>query len=109
MSYLQVRDFPQELHEQLRERAKAEHRSVSQQTIIAIQEHVAQGVNRARDIQLSSSGARTRQDEVDYLTRRKEVFERIDATPKPKFDLTPEEIVASVHEGRAERDARIRL
>lgn len=110
MSYLQVRDFPEELHEQLRELAKKEHRSVSQQIIIAIQEHVAQASGRARDIQVFGAGfSRSRRDDIDYLERRKKVFERIRNTPKPEFDLSADDIVATIHEGRAERDARIGL
>jgi hypothetical protein len=40
MPALQVRDFPAELYSCLRDCAKREHRSISQQTIIAVREHL---------------------------------------------------------------------
>jgi len=43
MPALQVRDFPVELYERLRIRAADEHRSIAQQTIVAVQEHLESG------------------------------------------------------------------
>lgn len=109
MAYLQVRDFPEELHEQLRLIAKKEHRSVSQQTIVAIEQYVNKAFEKARPINVFSTGVPRNSSNENYLERRKKVFERIAQTPKPDLGLTQESIVATIHEGRAERDARIGL
>ena len=108
MGYLQVRDFPEDLHEELRLLAKKEHRSVSQQTIIAIREHVAQAADRAMAQQVvGSSNMRLIDDEVDFGTRRQKVFAWIKATPKPDLNISSEDIVQVIQEGREELDARI--
>lgn len=110
MAYLQVRDFPEDLHEQLRILAKKEHRSVSQQTIVAIEECVNRAFERARPIDVSGTGVPHRSNrDGSYLERRKKVFERIKNTPK--FDVPDDfpSITEIIHEGRAERDDRIRL
>jgi len=110
MGYLQVRDFPEELHEDLRLLAKREHRSVSQQTIIAIREHVAQASDRAAKNQDGQYGALPgMRGEGHYLERRKKVFERIAATPKPSLRLSTEDIMRTINEGREELDARVGL
>jgi hypothetical protein len=41
MAILQVKDFPPTLYEDLRRCAKAKHRSISQQTVMAIREHLS--------------------------------------------------------------------
>jgi len=108
MGYLQVRDFPEELHEQLRERAKAEQRSVSQQTIVAIKEHVDQADGRAQAIEAFNTYEHRRKcDEIDYLAKRKKVFERIAAFPILDSTDSPEDIMQVIFEGREELDARI--
>ena len=110
MAYLQVRDFPEELHDQLKLLARNEHRSVSQQTVIAIKEHVSQAAERAKANQIPTAGIPLRdRGEINYLERRMNVFERIRATPKPKIKLTAEDIVRTIQEGRTENDARIGL
>jgi len=108
MGYLQVRDFPEELHEELRLLAKREHRSVSQQTIIAIKEHIAQAANRAMANQVFSPSKPWQSDsEIDYGAKRRRIFERLDALDIPDVASSPEEIVQMVHEGREELNARI--
>ena len=110
MGYLQVRDFPEELHEELRLLAKKEHRSVSQQTVIAIREHVALAADRATKNQVSWNDALSkRRSEENCLERRRKVFERIAATPKPLIRLTAEDIVGSISEGRKDLDDRVGL
>lgn len=106
MGYLQVRDFPEELHEELRLLAKKEHRSVSQQTIIAIKEHVAKAADRAMENQVFGPGSH---GEVDYGAKRRKVLEWIAATPKPSIPDISERTLRYIHEGREERDARIGL
>jgi len=110
MGYLQVRDFPEDLHGELKLLAKNEHRSVSQQTIIAIKEHVAHAAERDKANQVNNAGGPFKsRGTTDYLDKRMKVFERIAATPKPFLDLKSEDIVRAIHEGRAELDDRVRL
>ena len=118
MSNLQVRDFPKDLHEKLRVSAKYEHRSVSQQTIIAVEAYLAsragQSTPNNRTTVEGHSGAQATtqfagEEGQGYLKKRKQVLERIRATPKPSFTFTSEDIVEVLHEGRDERDDRFRL
>lgn len=41
MPALQVRDFPADLYEALRRQAESDHRSIAQQTVVAVEEHLA--------------------------------------------------------------------
>jgi len=108
MGYLQVRDFPEDLHEELRLLAKKEHRSVSQQTVIAIKEHVARAADRARDNQIFFSDQPWRDDgSFDYGAKRRRIFERIAAMPPIEFPEGFPDIVEIIQEGREERDSRI--
>jgi len=110
MGYLQVRDFPEDLHEELKLLAKKEHRSVSQQTIIAIKEHVARAADRAIDNQIFFSDQPWCDDgSIDYGAKRKKVLEWIAATPKPDIPDLTERTLRYIHEGREERDACIGL
>lgn len=110
MPYLQVRDFPEDLHEKLKLLAKKEHRSVSQQTILAVEEQVARALDRARDVEVFSGGVvRNRGRNTANIERRKKVFERIKNTPKFEVPDDFPSVTEIIHEGRAERDDRIRL
>lgn len=81
MSAIQVKDVPSELHERLRERARSEGRSMSDYVLRMLE----------RDLALP-----TKREWLDRLKSRESVT-----------GITSEEIVASIHEGRAERDAQI--
>jgi plasmid stability protein len=81
MSAIQVKDFPEDLHVKLRKRAARQGRTVSG--------YVTEVLER----DLSSPTTR------EWLDRLKQ---------DPATDLTSEEIVSSIHEGRAERDEQIR-
>jgi hypothetical protein len=81
MSAIQVKEVPPELHERLRERARSEGRSLSEYLLYLIE----------RDLALP-----TTREWLDRLESR-----------EPVTGITSEEIVASIHEGRAERDAQI--
>jgi hypothetical protein len=97
MPALQVRDFPADLYENLPEREKQEHRSISQQTIVAIREHLAQESSAWRQ-----TGGQTT-TESSYLGRREKFFENLDALPKlivPEDFPTPEEIVREIRDSR---------
>ncbi len=81
MSAIQVKDVPGDLHERLRARARSENRSLSDYVL-----HVLE-----RDLALP-----TTREWLDQLKH-----------DEPVTGITSEEIVASIHEGRAERDAQI--
>ncbi|MDR0499944.1 MAG: hypothetical protein LBG97_01670 [Coriobacteriales bacterium] len=120
MPALQVRDFPQELYSSLRERAKQEHRSISQQTIIAVREHLSNGCAQRSNVPKNSkfgnattidyestfrreaeNEQRTAQDERAEKLRM--AFATIDALPKiniPDDFPTPTQIVREMRDER---------
>jgi plasmid stability protein len=65
MSLLQVRDFPDELYEQLKVLAKAERRSVSQQTVIIMDEYLKDGRGESR----AENNRRKRRQVVEKIRR----------------------------------------
>jgi plasmid stability protein len=80
MSAIQVKNFPEDLHTKLRERAARQGRSVSGYVTEVLE----------RDLSLPTTR--------EWLDRLKQ---------DPATDITSEEIVNSIHEGRAERDEQI--
>ena len=108
MPALQVRDLPQDLYDKLKYRAEREHRSLAQQTIVAIEEHVTR--------EASESGAKPAEEVYPHLRllnsedgvearikRRKRVFAEIEklgpATIAEGFP-TPEELIREDREAR---------
>ncbi|HEY5260719.1 MAG TPA: hypothetical protein VIJ33_01240 [Solirubrobacteraceae bacterium] len=81
MSAIQVKDVPGDLHERLRARARSENRSLSDYVLYVLE----------RDLALPTTR--------EWLDRLKH--------DEPVTGITSEEIVASIHEGRAEHDAQI--
>ncbi len=75
MPALQVRDFPEELYEQLKEAARREHRSIAQQTI-----HLVDcGLNRK--IRTTSGEPGETEEEIQArIRRRKKLFAEIAAS-----------------------------
>lgn len=110
MPALQVRDFPDDLYEQLKEYAARQHRSIAQQTIVAVEQmlatsnatHYWDGDVLYRVVR-SRPDYDTEEERAARIEKRKKLFAEIDAMewkgPKP----TSDEIVAIVHEGREER------
>ncbi|MCL2757022.1 MAG: hypothetical protein FWD43_02945 [Coriobacteriia bacterium] len=96
MPALQVRDFPEQLYEELRVCAKREHRSIAQQTIVAVQDYV-----RQEDERLSK---KMREVELfEMQKRRQKILEKLDALPTftvPEGFPTPEEIVREMRDSR---------
>jgi antitoxin FitA len=82
MSAIQVKDVPVELHERLRERARSEGRSLSDYVLYVLE----------RDLAMP-----TMRQWLEGLRGDESVA-----------GISSKEIVAAIHEGRAERDARIR-
>ncbi|MCL2826441.1 MAG: argininosuccinate lyase [Eggerthellaceae bacterium] len=96
MPALQVRNFPEDLYEQLRVCAQQEHRSIAQQTIVAVQWYLKNKVAG------SSHAQRTSADD-DYLERRRKVFEEIDSMP---YFEVPEGFPTTAELIREDRDNR---
>lgn len=63
MPALQVRDFPEDLYEDLRARARENHRSITQETIIAVKQYLLTR-SRFKLIDLESSSP-TESDQAD--------------------------------------------
>jgi len=96
MTALQVRDFPQELYGQLRERAHAEHRSISQQTIVAIEAYL----NGRYGLPALVS---EEDEQQKRISKRMAVFERLHALPRIEVSEgfpSPEEIVREMRDAR---------
>lgn len=126
MPALQVRDFPATLYDQLKECAARNHRSIAQQTIIAVEEMLAaaespvfSGDDQGRD-NLGASGSwevfprrleepwpfkRTVSEE--RVQRRQQIFADFDTLDWRGAPSTSEDIVALVGAGRQERTERI--
>lgn len=116
MPALQVRDFPDDLYEQLKAYAASQHRSIAQQTIVAVEQML-----EAADAQHYWDGhdlhrleRRPRYSDFDTeakravrIEKRKELFAEIDKLPK--FDVPDDfpDTVELIRQGREERDAII--
>jgi hypothetical protein len=81
VSAIQVKNVPENLHERLRERARSQGRNLSEYVLDVLR----------RDLAVP-----TTQEWLERLKRE-----------QPVTQITSEEIVQAIHEGRAERDAQI--
>lgn len=118
MPALQVRDCPDALYRALSACAESEHRSISQQIVVALEDYLER---RERDRQINAMLDRDmplppRPWEASYpayseamrareerLNRRREIFERIDA--RGPLDI-PEDFPSAAEIVREMRDAR---
>ena len=99
MPALQVRDFPDDLYEQLKAYAASQHRSIAQQTIVAVEQMLER---RPRYFDFDTEAKRAAR-----IEKRKELFAEIDKLPK--FDVPDDfpDTVELIRQGREERDAII--
>lgn len=117
MPALQVRDFPEDVYQQLKERAKLDRRSLSQEAVYLI----VKGLN-AQDETYAKVGDHVfRESRASWLRaleedpeererrakRRAELFARIDARGPIGSEDDPTDSARLVREGRAERDRQI--
>ena len=102
MPALQVRDFPEELYQLLRERAKQQHRSISQETVIAVQRHVASQPEASTSL-LSQQVYESDEIKQERLERKRAAFKRLAALPKI---ILPADFPSSVELVRELRDSR---
>ena len=112
MPALQVRDFPDDLYEQLKAYAASQHRSIAQQTIVAVEQMLeaadAQHYWDGHDLHRLERRPRyfdfdTEAKRAARIEKRKELFAEIDKLPKFDFPDT----VELIRQGREERDAII--
>lgn len=114
MPALQVRDFPDELYEQLKAYAASQHRSVAQQTIVAVEQMLeaadAQHYGDGRELRRAVrpiSDFDTEEERAARIEKRKALFEEIRRSEWSGPKQTADEIVEFVHEGRRERDRQM--
>lgn len=126
MPALQVRDFPPALYDELKEYAAQNHRSIAQQTVIAVEEMLAASVQQASSTEsLDESpfewfgknpvGAsrhleqwlQPRTVSEQRLQRRQQVFANFDKITWKKTSTNADDVVALINEGREERLNRI--
>ena len=107
MPALQVRDFPDDLYEKLKELAAREHRSVAQQTIVAVEAMVsgesaarAEGDPRHHTLYLDFD---TETKRAARIKKRQELFESAKATPLvlPPDAPSPVDVIREAREERS--------
>ena len=108
MPALQVRDFPEDLYEKLKVLAAREHRSVAQQTIVAVEAMVS-GETKAAESDTCHHQALyldfdTEAKRAARIKKRQELFERSKEHPLslPPDAPSPVEVVRQGREERGE-------
>lgn len=119
MPALQVKDFPSDLYEELRDCAAANDRNISQQTIRILREYLkvykqaggsANWVVRPSIEQPEkvSESRKQREDVIaERIERRKRIFEQIHAMPKIEIPDDFPEPAELIRQMREERDDQI--
>lgn len=109
MPALQVKDFPDELYDALKSYAAQEHRSMSQQTVVAVEEMLSQAQGGAR----SAEGVATivhfdsPADRERRIERRRAALQVARGVRWEGGRPTAEELVRTIHQGRANRDGQL--
>lgn len=125
MPALQVKDFPSDLYDDLRECAAGQDRNISQQTVHILREYLqaykqlggsigwkAGGAepeaSQKPAFEIYTDGKALNQETKMRIERRKRAFDRIDSLPKPELNGVPSaaELISQMRE---ERGARIDL
>lgn len=112
MPALQVRDFPEDLYEKLKEVAAREHRSVAQQTIVAVEAmvsgeyaHAEEEPRRSLYLDFDTEAKRAAR-----IKKRQELFESAKALAEecPQMSRLPaDDIVKTIRDGREERSEHL--
>lgn len=114
MPALQVRDFPDELYEQLKAYAASQHRSVAQQTIVAVEQmlahpeasHYWNGERLYRAVR-PIPDFDTEAERAARIEKRKKLFAEIEKLPKVEVPADFPDTVELIRQGREERDEHI--
>lgn len=113
MPALQVRDFPDELYEQLKAYAASQHRSVAQQTIVAVEQMLeaadAQHYGDGRELYRAVrpiSDFDTEEERAARIEKRKKLFARIEKLPKFELPEGSPSTAELIRQGHEERDRR---
>ena len=116
MPALQVRDFPDDLYEQLKAYAASQHRSIAQQTIVAVEQMLeaadAQHYWDGHDLHRLERRPRyfdfdTEAKRAARIEKRKEGIEFIDNKTEYDEQEDSADTVELIRQGREERDAII--
>lgn len=120
MPALQVREFPDDLYEKLKMMAASEHRSIAQQTIVAVEQMIdrCNGDSHGRKGRCDEDGARSgrsgdalgydsESERVRRIEKRKKIFADLDTTEWGGVPPDSDEIVRTIHEERDQRDAQV--
>lgn len=113
MPALQVRDFPEDLYEQLKVCAAREHRSIAQQTVAFVEQGIRQyrgdyywdGQTLHRPPQFFDFD--TEKDRQARIERRKALFEELDKLPPIEAPDDFPDPVELVRECRREQDRKM--
>ena len=111
MPALQVRDLPNDLYERLKECAANDRRSISQQTVIILQDYLDARERTAQKRPDAESAFRNVDGSFDNVALRaakrarthQEVFDLIDQLPDLDVPNVFPDIVTLIHEERAQR------
>lgn len=114
MPALQVRDFPDDLYEQLKAYAASQHRSMAQQVIVAVEQmlahpqasHYWDGERMYRAVR-PVPDFDTQEERAARIEKRKKLFAEIEKMPKVEVPADFPDTVELIRQGREERDARI--
>ena len=105
MPALQVRDFPEDLYEKLKEVAAREHRSVAQQTIVAVEAMVSGEYALAKEDPRRSHylDFDTEAKRAVRIKKRQELFESAKAHPLvlPPDAPSPVDVIREAREERS--------
>lgn len=114
MTALQVRDFPDDLYEQLKAYAASQHRSIAQQTIVAVEQMLAtSNATHYWDGELLYRVVRphpdfdTEEERAARIEKRKKLFAEIEKLPKVDVPANFPDTAELIRQGHEERDNRI--
>lgn len=113
MPALQVRDFPEDLYEQLKECAVREHRSIAQQTVAFVEQGIRQyqgdyywdGQTLHRPPQVLDFD--TEEKRKARIEKRRALFAELDKLPRIEVPDDFPDTVELIHQMREERDQQI--
>ena len=114
MPALQVKDCPAEVYERLRECAARENRSISQQTVTILEEHL--GMRPKSNASMASMSTESRHgrnrprylysneqdDGVDYAAKHRAVFAELEKLPPIPITDSTQDIAAFIAQMREE-------